>query len=233
MAIGRGAKVRVGMAAVVAVALVLGGTASDAVPFEQPPPPPPERTEVIAFDLDAFAASLADLPDPLPPPPTDGSYQSCTKIGARPARYPLFDGRSVDVPARRHAELCAVATDDGPRWTLSWSGVLQDPAVPGTGGWLASGLWTLIASPDGWLAALGNLDEGAQFVYKSENWDAPGQIATLQIEGRGLDRSRYSAPLEPLEVEQTAPPAPAILPAPASSEAAPAQAVTGSPGYTG
>jgi hypothetical protein len=228
-----GAKVRSLVAAVAGLVLFMGDSSVSAAPREQLPEPPPERTEVIAFDLDAFAASIADLPDPLPAPPTDGSFQTCTDVGAHPATYPLFDGQSVAVPPRRHADLCAVAGADGPRWTLSWSGVLQDPAVPGAGGWLASGLWTLIASEDGWLAALGSLDEGAQFDYRSENWDTPGQVATLEIVGRYLDRSHFYAPLPPLVVQQTVSTTVATASVASARDAPPAQAVSGTPGYTG
>lgn len=222
------------VAAVAGAALLLGGTAAGAVPREQPPQAPPERTQVIPFDLDAFARSIADLPDPLPAPPTDGSFQTCTKVGARPAAYPLFDGRTLSVPARRHAELCAVAGADGPSWTLSWSGVLQDPDVPGTGGWKAYGLWTLVGDDQGWQAALGNLDEGAQFTYRPADWDGVNPATRLVIDGRYLDRSTF--PFEappPLEVEQTTTTTSAASPSTSGGTATPAQPVQGTPGYAG
>ncbi len=227
-------KMKAKVALVAATVLLVGGTSVGAAPREQPPQAPPERTQVIPFDLDAFAASIADLPDPLPAPPTDGSIESCQEVGARPAVYPLFDGQTLTVPPKQHARLCAVQGPEGPRWTLSWSGALQDPAVPGTGGWMAYGLWTLIGSDQGWLAGMGNLDEGAQFTYRPADWGGGNEPATqLVIDGRFLDRSRFPfEPPPPLQVEQTTSTTTAAA-APSSGTAAPAQAVRGTPGYTG
>lgn len=227
-----GNKVGRGVAAAVGVAVLLGGTTAGAAPREQPPQPPPDRVEIIPFDIDAFAGSIADLPDPLPAPPTDGSFQTCTDVGARPAVYPLFDGQTVELPPRRDAELCAVAGADGPLWTLSWSGLVQDPSVPGTGGFIATGLWTLVGTADGWSAAMGNLWEGANWVFRSDDWDGVSQSTELRIEARYLDRSRSYRDLPPLVVEQTAPPATPAPTAPLGS-AIPAQPVAGRPGYTG
>ncbi|HWJ61541.1 MAG TPA: hypothetical protein VNS19_06205 [Acidimicrobiales bacterium] len=225
-------------AAVVGAAVLLlgGATAATAAPRTPSPPPPVEREETIPFDVDAFAHSLADLPDPLPDPPDDGTYQTCIDVPARPSAYPLFDGATLEVPPSRDAELCAIASPEGPNWTLAWHGVIQDPDVAGTGGMRAWGLWVLIGDGDGWLAAMGNLDEGAQYVYEPVDWGGQGVPMTqLHIEGRYLDRSRFTTTSQPpLVVETTAAPSTTSTTAVAASgTAAPAQPVAGAPGYTG